>query len=138
MEKALRKELDDVRSQPGVTGILLSDDSGLCIVAEGCAAQSSSGLVTALATRAANLRMTTADDEAKTDSMSAEQPVIVLETDSSQVIFQLYLRDEHEHSHHIRITLIYCASNIKNVKTTHFLNCAIKIKTTCVLKCKKN
>jgi len=69
MEKALKKEIDEVMTQPSVTGVLCVDSDGLCVAAHGSASKTSSGLVAAVASQAAGLRP------------NAPAPVVVLETD---------------------------------------------------------
>jgi len=69
MEKALKKEMDDVMSQPSVTGVMCVDSDGLCVAAHGSASKTSSGLVAAVASQAAGLRP------------NNPAPVVVLETD---------------------------------------------------------
>jgi len=91
MEKALRKELDELLSQPSVSGVLLADCSGLCISAEGCASQSSAGLVAALASQAADIRRTSKETSSSTaadDVESSALPVVVLESDTYQMIIK--------------------------------------------------
>jgi Ragulator complex protein LAMTOR5 len=84
MEKALRKELDELMSQPSVSGVLLVDSSGLCISAEGCASASSAGLVSALASQAADIRRANKDASKEPESPSL-LPVVVLESDTYQM-----------------------------------------------------
>ena len=69
MEKALKKEVEEVMSQPSVTGVLCVDSDGLCVAAQGSASKTSSGLVAAVASQAAALRP------------NAPAPVVVLESD---------------------------------------------------------
>jgi len=76
MEKALKKEIDDVMSQPSVTGVLCVDSDGLCVAAHGSASQTSSGLVAAVASQAAGLRP------------NALAPVVVLETDGGTTLIK--------------------------------------------------
>lgn len=76
MEKALKKEVDEVMSQPSVTGILCVDSGGLCVAAHGSASKTSSGLVSALASQAAALRP------------DAPAPVIVLESDAATTLIK--------------------------------------------------
>jgi len=76
MEKALKKEVDEVMSQPSVTGVLCVDSDGLCLAAQGSASQTSSGLVAAVASQAAGLRPNTS------------APVVVLETDSGTTLIK--------------------------------------------------
>ena len=91
MEKALRKELDELMSQPSVSGVLLTDSSGLCISAEGSASHSSAGLVAALASQAAAIRRTSKESSSGTaadDVDSSASPVVVLESDTYQMIIK--------------------------------------------------
>jgi hypothetical protein len=81
MEKALKKELDEVMAQPSVIGVLLADNSGLCISAQGSASSSCAGLVSALVSQAEQLRKSEA-------SAPSATPVVVLETDSCQMIMK--------------------------------------------------
>jgi len=76
MEKALKKEVDEVMAQPSVTGVLCVDSDGLCVAAHGSASKTSSGLVSALASQAAGLRP------------DAPAPVIVLESDAATTLIK--------------------------------------------------
>jgi len=76
MEKALKKEVDEVMSQPSVNGVLCIDSDGLCVAAHGSASKTSSGLVAAVASQAAGLRP------------NAPAPVVVLETDAGTTLIK--------------------------------------------------
>ena len=76
MEKALKKEVEEVMSQPSVTGVLCVDADGLCVAAHGSASKTSSGLVSALASQAASLRP------------DAPAPVVVLESDATTTLIK--------------------------------------------------
>jgi len=76
MEKALKKEVDEVMAQPSVTGVLCVDSDGLCVAAHGSASKTSSGLVSVLASQAAALRP------------DAPTPVIVLESDAATTLIK--------------------------------------------------
>jgi len=76
MEKALKKEVEEVMSQPSVTGVLCVDSDGLCVAAHGSASKTSSGLVAAVASQAAGLRP------------DAPAPVIVLESDAMTTLIK--------------------------------------------------
>jgi len=76
MEKALKKEVDEVMSQPSVTGVLCVDSDGLCVAANGSVSKTSSGLIAAMASQAAGLRP------------NAPAPVVVLETDAGTTLIK--------------------------------------------------
>jgi len=76
MEKALKKEIDEVMSQPSVTGVLCVDTDGLCVAAHGSASKTSSGLVAAVASQSASLRP------------DAPAPVVVLESDTETTLIK--------------------------------------------------
>jgi len=76
MEKALKKEVDEVLSQPSVTGLLCVDSDGLCVTAHGSASKTSSGLIAAVASQAAALRP------------NAPMPVVVLETEGGTTLIK--------------------------------------------------
>lgn len=71
MEKQLDKCLDDLCHSVGVSGVVCADSHGLCLGARGKASAASSGMILALADRAAMLEPGSPD------------PVILLETDNS-------------------------------------------------------
>lgn len=72
----MKKEVEELMSQPSVTGVLCVDADGLCVAAHGSASQTSSGLVSALASQAAALRP------------DALAPVIVLESDAAATLIK--------------------------------------------------
>ncbi|XP_076061139.1 late endosomal/lysosomal adaptor, MAPK and MTOR activator 5 [Oratosquilla oratoria] len=75
MEKPLEKCLDEVSHGPGVSGVLCTDNQGLCLGVRGKANCSASGVAAAIADKASKL-----------EPESTIQPVIVLENDSSQCL----------------------------------------------------
>lgn len=74
MEKGLEKCLDEVSHSPGVSGVLCSDNQGLCLGVRGKASASSSGVISAVAEKAAMLEP------------GSPQPVVLLESDTSQCL----------------------------------------------------
>nr|XP_045616715.1 ragulator complex protein LAMTOR5-like [Procambarus clarkii] len=74
MERPLDKCLDELSHSVGVSGVLCADNHGLCLGARGKASGASSGMISALADRAALLEPGSPD------------PVILLETDNSQCL----------------------------------------------------
>lgn len=76
MEKSLEKCLDEVSHNPGVSGVLCTDNQGLCLGVRGKASCRASGVVAALA------------DKADMVEPGSPHPVILLETDTSQCLIQ--------------------------------------------------
>ncbi|XP_042209709.1 ragulator complex protein LAMTOR5-like [Homarus americanus] len=74
MEKPLEKCLDELSHSAGVSGVLCADSQGLCLGVRGKASSTSSGMISALADRAAMLEP------------GSPPPVILLETDNSQCL----------------------------------------------------
>ncbi|KAK7083164.1 hypothetical protein SK128_005163 [Halocaridina rubra] len=74
MEKPLEKCLDEVHQSAGVSGVLCADSQGLCLGVRGRASSMSSGVISSLASKAAMLEP------------GSSQPVILLESDSSQCL----------------------------------------------------
>ncbi|KAL5013535.1 hypothetical protein ScPMuIL_007805 [Solemya velum] len=55
MEKSLEKQIDDIRSIPGVSGVLCCDAGGLCLTAKGVANKESAGHIASISSQAEKL-----------------------------------------------------------------------------------
>jgi len=77
MEKVLDKCLSDTMNIPGIVGIICADSQGLCLQCKGKVSNHSAGLVTYLAETAAKL-----------EPQSKEKPVIILESDTTNVFIK--------------------------------------------------
>ncbi|KAF5285564.1 hypothetical protein FQR65_LT13198 [Abscondita terminalis] len=76
MEKQLDRVMEDVLSNPGVTGCVFSDHQGLCLGAKGKASTESAGIIGAIAEQAAKLEP------------QHKSPIIVFENDTRACIIQ--------------------------------------------------
>lgn len=74
MEKSLDKCLSDATAIPGVIGVVCTDSQGLCLQSKGKLSNHSSGLISFLAETAAKL-----------EPDSKDSPVVILESDSTNV-----------------------------------------------------
>ncbi|XP_071543483.1 ragulator complex protein LAMTOR5 [Panulirus ornatus] len=74
MEKPLEKCLDEISHSAGVSGVLCADSQGLSLGVRGKASNTSSGMIAALADRAAMLEPGSPD------------PFILLENENSQCL----------------------------------------------------
>jgi predicted regulator of Ras-like GTPase activity (Roadblock/LC7/MglB family) len=79
----MKKEIDDVMLQPGVTGVVCADADGLCICAYGNTSRASAALISAVASQAAALR-----PAVNGPSGSSSSPVVVIETDAGQTMIK--------------------------------------------------
>ncbi|KAL1494505.1 hypothetical protein ABEB36_010092 [Hypothenemus hampei] len=76
MEKNLDSVMEEICSNPGVTGCLFADQNGLCIGAKGKASNESAGLITAIANQAAKLEP------------QNKAPIITLENDNQTCLIK--------------------------------------------------
>jgi len=75
MDNQFTELLNQITSEPGVTGILCSDKNGLCLAARGTGNLNTSGYLTSILKRAQKIS-------------EEEDPTIQIETDSSNVLIK--------------------------------------------------
>ncbi|CAI8037424.1 Ragulator complex protein LAMTOR5 homolog [Geodia barretti] len=79
MEASLESQMNEIMSQPGVTGVLCADEQGLALSAQGTLTPHSAGLVSVVTEKACQLRHGTEPDE---------KPVVVMEFDTGNVLIR--------------------------------------------------
>ncbi|KAI8992398.1 hypothetical protein BDB01DRAFT_778343 [Pilobolus umbonatus] len=80
MESELISTLNNISSKEGVKGVLVSDETGLCLGVRGIARPESAAFITSIAKMASNIQRVEAD--------KLEYPTINLEYENNQVIIR--------------------------------------------------
>eukprot|EP00731_Ephydatia_muelleri_P000542 Em0001g542a len=89
MEAPLETQINDIMSQPGITGAVCTDKQGLALAAQGTLKPEAAGLIAGLASQAGQLKHGTGRDDI---------PTVVVEFDTGKILI---------HSHKNAILAVY-------------------------------
>ncbi|GFO27715.1 ragulator complex protein lamtor5 [Plakobranchus ocellatus] len=78
MEKTLEKHMEEAFRIPGVSGVICTENSGLCLASQGNVSDQYSGSISALANQAARLCPT----------QNSPAPIIVLESEYGSLLIK--------------------------------------------------